>query len=214
MLLDLKLKMGHQNWIVQERCDGDTHWQCHTVGETRVDVTRVDLTRLRKAGHDGQAGDDGQAANGRAPRLGLGGLPKLLGALDQAFEFKTLANATRARQPVYALRGEWRADRLAKWLPEQKDAIVAGRPVDLRKLPPPIPDHVFVLLGRDDLFPYRIEYGRDDPKAPGGSRTMVAINLDEVVFDEPVDASEFVFEPGDAPVLDRTEMHLQLGARR
>ncbi|HUY33100.1 MAG TPA: hypothetical protein VMV69_09985 [Pirellulales bacterium] len=203
MLLDLKVKMGGTNWFVQERCDGESHWQIRTQGATRTELSRIDITRLRKAR------DDWQAAHGNAPHLGLGGLPKLLGALDQAFEFKTVSNATLARQPVYALRGQWRPERLAKWLPEQKDAIVAGRPVDLRQLPPPIPDHVFVLLGRDDLFPYRIEYGRDDSPIAGKSRILVAMNLDEVAFDEPVEAREFMFDPGAAPVIDLTEIYLQ-----
>jgi len=203
MLLDLKFKAGVEDWIVQERCDGETHWRCHAVGKVRTELTRVDITRLRSAR------DDWQAAHGDASLLGLGGLPKLLGALDQAFEFKTIAKATRERQPVYALRGEWRPERLAKWLPDQSGAIAAGRPVDLSKLPQPIPDHVYVLLGRDDLFPCRIEYVRDAPSATGGSRTLVAMNFDPVVFDEPVEASEFVFDPGPWPVIDNTEVYLK-----
>jgi hypothetical protein len=37
---------------------------------------------------------------------------------------------------------------------------------------------------------------------------MVAMNLDPVVFDEPVQAGEFVFDPGARPVVDYTEVYL------
>jgi len=202
MLLDLKIKVDENDWTIQQRCDGETYWQCRSVGGERTEVSRVDIARLRNRR------EAWQAQWGQTSLLGMGGLPKLLVALDQAFEFKTVANATFERQPVYALRGEWRLDRLARWLPDQKDAIVAGQPANLTKLPAPIPDHVFVLLGRDDLFPCRIKYGRDAPNVNGESRTVVAMNFDSVVFDQPVDAGEFKFDPGTTPVADYTETYL------
>jgi hypothetical protein len=214
MSLDLKLIVGNQTTIIQQRCDGDSRWQCRSVDDRRVSVTRVDLTRLQQSADDWDR-DVWQAIDRGAPELGQGGLPKLLAALDKAFEFRAVAKEKTKllrlpELPMYKIRGQWRADRQAKWLPGQKDAIASGLPVDLTKLPPPIPDHVLVFLGRDDLFPYRIEYGRDDPKAPERSRTLVAIDLDEVVFDVPIDSGEFTFDPGDAPVVDQTELYIQM----
>ncbi|HEV3025036.1 MAG TPA: hypothetical protein VGX76_21335, partial [Pirellulales bacterium] len=80
MSLDLKLMMGNQQSVVQQRCDGYSFWRCDSVDNIRVGLSRVDLARLRNAR------DDGRASRGAVPQLGLGGLPKLLKSLDQAFE--------------------------------------------------------------------------------------------------------------------------------
>jgi hypothetical protein len=202
MSLDLQLQMGNQQSVVQQRCDGDSFWRCDSVDNIRVGLSRVDMARLRNAR------DDGRASTGAVPQLGLGGLPRLLNSLDQAFEFSKETSQVRGEQRVYALRGQWRAEWLAKWVPEQKAAIAAGKPVDLGKLPAPLPDHVVVRLGVDDLFPYRIEYGREDPKAPTRPHTLVAMEFEGVVFDGPVERGEFVFEPGSTPVVDETDLYL------
>jgi hypothetical protein len=202
MAFDVRLKTNNQLSIVQQRCDGNSFWRCDSVDDVRLRVSRIDMARL------GSARDEGRA--GGVPQLGLGGLPKLLHSLDTAFEFNKVRNEKRGRQRVYALRGQWRPDWLMKWLPDQKAAIAAGKPVDLAKLPPPLPDHVVVRLGVDDLFPYRIEYGRDDPKAPDQSRTLAAIDFEGVAFDGPVERSAFEFEPGKTPVIDETDAYLLL----
>ena len=43
------------------------------------------------------------------PALGIGGLPKLFEAMNQAFRFTEVAPATLEKQPVYRLRGEFNA---------------------------------------------------------------------------------------------------------
>ena len=167
---------------------------------------RVDVQRVLAAGRAGGPGRCAVAA------LGIGGLPKLFDAMNQAFRFTEVRRATLEKQPMYRLRGEWTPGRLAHWLPEQKQAIEGGGGVDLTKLPPPIPDHVLIYVGADDFFPRRIEYRRTDYKAPAGddaAQKLVLLSFSKVEFDEPVDRRSFIYEPGPLPVADETDLYIR-----
>jgi hypothetical protein len=120
---------------------------------------------------------------------------------------------------VHALRGQWKAEHLARWLPDQRARIEEGKPALLDKLPPALPDHVVLLLGRDDLFPYRIEYRRTATEATEAGETdpiLVAIDLYDVRFDQPLDERLFEFEPGPMPWTDETDRYLRehMGPKR
>lgn len=206
LLLDLTIKMKEsEDAVVQQRCDGQTLWTLRSVDAIPT-LTRVDAQRVieRRAAQPGAG----------LPMIGVGGLAELLLALERSFEFDAVHEAKLTRPSetlaVYALSGRWRPAMLARWLPEQKAAIDAGKPADLSKLPAMLPDRVFVLLGRDDLFLYRVEYVRET-SAKGrrkGDGPFVSLNLGDVVFDEPVDRRQFVFERGTLPAVDQTEAYL------
>lgn len=205
LLLDLKIKTNEFDAFVQQRCDGESMWTLRSA-DGLPSLTRVDVRRVaeRRAAQPSAA----------VPLIGVGGLAELLLALERSFEFDAVheAKLTRASETlaVYALRGRWRPAMLARWLPEQKAALEAGKPADLSKLPPMLPDRVFVLLGRDDLFLYRVEYVREasGKGPPKGDGPFVSLNLDNVIFDQPVDRRQFVFERGTLPAIDETEAYL------
>lgn len=211
LLLDLTIKMKESaEAVVQQRCDGQSLWTLRSVDAlpslTRVDVQRVAERRVVEGG----AAQSGAGV----PMIGVGGLAEMLLALERSFEFDAVHEAKLTRPSetlaVYALSGRWRPAMLARWLPEQKATIESGKPADLGKLPPMLPDRVFVLLGRDDLFLYRVEYVRE---ASGKGRSkgdgpFVSLNLGDVVFDEPVDRRQFVFERGTLPAIDQTDAYL------
>ncbi|HJT31562.1 MAG TPA: hypothetical protein VJ783_05880 [Pirellulales bacterium] len=205
LLLDLTIKMKEsEDAVVQQRCDGETLWTLRSV-DALPTLTRVDVQRVI----EGRAAQPGAAV----PVIGVGGLAELLLALERSFEFDAVHEAKLTRPSetlaVYALSGRWRPAMLARWLPEQKAAIEAGQPADLTKLPPMLPDRVFVLLGRDDLFLYRVEYVREaSGKGRKSDGPFVSLNLGDVVFDEPVDRRQFVFERGTLPAIDQTEAYL------
>jgi hypothetical protein len=73
-----------------------------------------------------------------------------------------------------------------------------------------VPDHVLLLLGAEDLFPYRVEFRRTLPVeegAEGGppkSRALVMLELYEVALDAPIDPAQFHFDPGTRQVTDVT----------
>ncbi|HEV7224759.1 MAG TPA: hypothetical protein VGN42_18760 [Pirellulales bacterium] len=202
---ELAIKLDPHDTIVKQRCDGEYLWIFRS-SDGLPRLGRVDVQRVLAAG---RAGGPGRSA---VPALGIGGLPKLFDAMNQAFRFTEVRRATLEKQPMYRLRGEWTPARLAHWLPEQKQAIEGGGGVDLTKLPPPIPDHVLIYVGADDFFPRRIEYRRTDYKAPAGddaAQKLVLLSFSKVEFDEPVDRRSFIYEPGPLPVADETDLYIR-----
>lgn len=216
---DLRLKVGQQDSYFQERCDGQFYWlQKFEDGLprlTRVDVKRVvaaraDAARVRPGGLEKVALP---AEAGMGGMLGLGGVASLLDQLAEWCVFPRVAQGklpTKGALPVIVLEGGWRPERLLHWLPDQADAVSQGKPIDLNKLPPMLPDRVVVFLGRDDLFPRRIEYSASDSRniARGETEPLVQLHFEDVRFDEPVDSRYFTFSGGVVPPVDDTDGYL------
>ena len=207
--LELKMPLGDSFSSVQHVCDGKTLWIRRQIegppAVSKVDLSKIDLEAARSVGDP------------NVPLLtpAVGGLAGVLANLDRAFEFRWMAETTLGKAPLRAVYGTWKPSRLARLLPDQKAAIDAGRGVDLTKLPEHMPDHVVVYLGRDDMFPYRIEYRRTtdgDPAAAvrdtSTAKTQVSMELFEARFGSGVDRQEFVYTPGSTPVADETEAYL------
>lgn len=205
LLLDLNIKTEEADSFVQQRCDGESLWTLRSEDGlpnlSRVDLRRVILQRAEGSGLP-------------VSMIGVGGLAELLLGLERSFEYDAVNEATlsrgREKLRVYALSGHWRPAMLVHWLPDQKADIEAGKPADLSKLPPMMPDRVFVLLGRDNLFLYRLEYVRESAgrKSREGEGPFVSFNLADAVFDQPVERRQFVFERGTLPAVDATDAYL------
>jgi hypothetical protein len=143
---------------------------------------------------------------------GAGGLSRLLRGLDAAFRFEVLGQTTLLGMPVWKLRGQWRPERLAKLLPAEKKAIREGRGVDLAALPAHLPECVLLFLGTQDLFPYRFEYRRSEPKEgedADASRAIVTMQLLKVNVNVPIDPAQFDYRPGDIKPDDETDQYLK-----
>ena len=96
--------------------------------------------------------------------IGLGGLEETLRNLSAQFRFYQVNDASLGADRRTALVGLWTDALVLQMLPDQKVAIEGGKSPDLSRLAPHVPDHVVLLLGPDDLFPYRIEFRRStDP---------------------------------------------------
>ena len=218
---ELKTSTADSQSSLLQVCDGKDMWIKHVLmGQARLD--RVDLERLAKAVEkQGRAVRDGagQGGTGLSDTITMGGMPGLLRSLQESFQFVSAENAVLYSMPVWKLRGRWQESKLAAFLPEQAEAIqqgrvaLAGGEVDLARLPKHLPDHLVVWLGKDDLFPYRIEYCRRETVS-GESRAIVAMQLLKVSFNVPLDPKCFVFEPGEVPVADRTSEYIAKMARR
>ncbi len=209
--LELRIQLGDQTSSMVQVCDGRylwTHRKLLGVGDLR----RLDVAGAMR----GLRQTEEVPGRDKIEMLpGLGGLPKLLRGLHAAFDFHSAQRGLLKLQddslPVWRLRGRWKPKMLVKVLPKQKKAIEAGKPADLSKLPEYLPDHVLLMLGHDDLFPYRIEYRRsvaedDDPQS---SRALVTMQLFEVVIDVPIDPNRFHYNPGDLEFEDETEEFLK-----
>ncbi len=216
--LELKLQVGNQITSLQQVSDGRFLWIRRDLpGQTSL--SRIDLKQVR----------DAIRASGQTPApdpggnwMALGGLPRLLQGLNENFLFNSPPRADQVGQvPVWVLRGQWRAERLAAPLPNQRADILAGRPPRLEELPPRLPDSVMITLGRDDvlpLFPYRIEYLRQDGAGQGSGagppgiaspRSLVTMELFEVRRRADLDPRQFDYKPGDQEVADHTESYLK-----
>ena len=105
--------------------------------------------------------------------------------------------------------------RLKATLPGQAEAIAAGAPPDLSKLRAHIPDEVLLYLGRDDLFPYRLELRRttNNPMAAffndqRGPAAVLVLEFYEVRVNSSVEENLFHFTPGTARYNDETDAYI------
>jgi hypothetical protein len=141
--------------------------------------------------------------------MGLGGLPRLLRSLKTSFRFTEMYEGRLGERPILAVRGEWTPERLAFFTKRK------GK-TEPDPLPPHLPDQVLICFGRDDLFPYRIEYRRTAPPADADqaspaaptTQTLATMELHDVKFNEPIDSLQFVYNPGSQPAEDLTDVYL------
>jgi hypothetical protein len=206
--LTIQLDNGRGSTLLQV-ADGRYLWTYRRLMD-KTSLSRVDLIRvgeaLEKAGRTPSPGKPGQW-------LGLGGLPRLLRALDDGFDFHLVERSEVGDLPAWTLHGRWKPEMLARVFPEHKEAILAGEQLDLPPLPDHMPDHVLLWLGQDDWFPYRIEYRRtrgDGDSAPGESvgKAVVVLELYEVTLDGPLDPARFTYNPGEHTPEDATDAFL------
>ncbi len=204
--LSLRLQLGNEPSSLLHVCDGRYLWMYRKLGKAET-LSRVDLARVARALEE--SGDiESLDKIDRWP--GLGGLPKLLRGLHATFDFTPVGETRLAGQlPVWKLRGEWKPEKLAGVPPEEEEPVKKGKPGDLGELPGHLPDHVLLFLGREDAFPYRIEYRRRETDRPQGSelpegRPIVTMELFEVNLNAPVDTTVFIYNPGDLECADQT----------
>jgi hypothetical protein len=189
-------------------CDGRYLWTYRRVLDDGK-LSRVDLDQVEKAIEESKTSPQVAGLDGLA---GAGGLSRVLRGLQRSFRFTVLGETTLLQTPVWSLRGEWRPERLVKLLPGQKEAIQQGRGVKLEKLPDHLPDHVILLLGKQDFFPHRFEYrrsrstgqGRDDEVQP-----IVIMELLNVNINLPVDPSLFDYHPSGIADENETDNYLE-----
>jgi hypothetical protein len=202
---------------------------------TGRNVTRFDLRQLRAdpsvSPPDLDRLDPGKANWSSIQPLLLahsGGLPSLLAALGENFNFlppQTMrlameppVSAQPTNVPVYAIVGQWKPAKLTSLI--AKIEVPAKDNTKTKKAKPPkipdrLPQEVLLLVGQADLFPYRIEYRQletpvatndDGPPIPYqlSVHPLVVLEMSDVVFDVPIAAGQFDYTPGDADWVDQT----------
>lgn len=190
-------------------------------GASRRSVQRIDLGEVRrKLTSRKQTSDDLSPGQARAelihPELwsGMGGLPMLVGALNENFNFGTPRQMSLRNMRVYATIGTWKPQRLAALLGESaaresedgEADPTQPNPNNRVELPDRIPHHVLVAIGADDLFPHLIEYrsNRDSLSAGGvpedgrfreSDAPLMKLDFMQLRFNEPIPADRFVYNP-------------------
>jgi len=219
--LDLRMQVGDKPAIVQEIRGDESYWVRRDVPPLPPSLSRVDLKQLRKS----LARSTLPAAGDVLPQgewILLGGLARLLTALDQNFtfaapradelRFNSAEGKSLVRLPIWSISGEWKAEKLA--------ALTGREPGKAGPLPDQLPDRVELVLGRTEdilpLFPYRITYWRTTPAHAKAAKDTVAEAPRELltlelfnVSRKPIDLREFQYQPGDQEVQDLTQHYVQ-----
>lgn len=210
--LELKVQLDAETATsLLQVCDGRYLWTYKRDAQDRSSVSRIALLPVAEALDEmGQLPQPGKIGEW----LGLGGVPRLLRTLDACFRFTAVEAAQLQQLPVWKLDGDWKPDKLVKLLPDQEKTIREGKEVDLSRLARHLPDGVAVYLGKEDLFPYRIEYRRLKPPAKAAyplpdDHVILAMELFEVSLNAPVNRSRFVYNPGNLEVIDETKAYLE-----
>ena len=206
---DSTLHIGERVTSMQQIVDGTWLWMYQRASDKST-LRRVELSRVLAVEHE-MARPAGEPSLHGLGLGSIGGLPKLLRSLDLSVNFASLAQARLparfgtqgAEVAVYIARGTWTPAVWAKLLPEQAAEINAGQAPKLKKLPQQVPDQVVVTLGRDDWFPYRIEFSRTVDEA--STKTLFVVELYDVQWNVPLDRQLFVSQPGPLPVTEYTE---------
>ena len=199
--LELQMQVAGQVGSLLEVGDGRYLWRDQQMPSGRR-VSRIDLRQVFAHLAQQQAENPGnRLAVPLGQHLALGGLPRLLAVLADNFEFVAPAESHIGGVPVYVLRGVWRPDRLAVVLAGGSTEAEGEKPVDLDDVPEHVPHEVVLLVGRDDLFPYRIEYLGKALRATSdrgdGRRRQVLLRMElyEVRLGTPIDTREFIYKP-------------------
>jgi len=206
--LELKLQVGSQLTSLQQVCDGRFLWIRRDV-PSGTSLGRVDMERIRTAiGERGQPPWPDVTTNW----LVMGGLPRLLAALAENFQFSAPQAVRSDKAAMWVLDGCWKADRLAELQPDLKTRTPPGKPIDLTRLPAHLPTEVRLVLGQSDLLPYRIEYRRQqaEPAADKNAtaRPIAVLEMVELRQQGDLDERLFVYQPGNQEVTDYTDLYL------
>ena len=245
--MEVRSQSGERATTMLEVCDSRNLWTFHgTPGGSTV--SRIDFERVEKAFADAAAARAAQlrdfqvrerlAQPGRnsarieqiAPlpdRPAASGLPKLLDGLRDNFQFERTTPGRLGEMPVWIVEGVWKPARLIAAVPDQKANIEAGRPIELKKLPPQLPERVVIEVGQQDLFPYRIQYLRraksgstantesdsswaEPMTAHEGYRALVILELFDVHVNVQIDPRQFTFQaPAGTQVSEATDGYLK-----
>ena len=210
--LEMTIQGKRQKSSATRICDGRLLYLLDDIGGHPT-LRVVDLRRVEDA--LAQA-DQARATEWRRFDLGFGGLPRLLAACEENFSFAAAYQSQLNDVPVWVLRGHWKADRLQVLLAGQGGAGPTKNQQPT-SLPAHMPNEVVLYLGRDDLFPYCIEYRsvREAQNKQGTeSHILAAMDFFDVRLDLPVDETQFV-GPANMAQTDDTEAYItRLGIPR
>ena len=212
--LELKIPVAGKVSTLQQVCNDDYLWIHETFGE-ESQLTQIDVRRVRRAISQAPEALRGDSS---LRWLALGGLPMLLASLQDSFQFSIVESASTAGdvsgdgRPTWTLLGQWKPEKLARLLGEE-NADTAQ--LDVNRLAAHVPDHVVLHLGKDDLFPYSVDFRKRDGKAAdeagalAGARSLLIMEMFDVQLNEPIDPARFLYDPGNLKRTNGTDRFLK-----
>lgn len=203
--MELGIQAGEQATSVKQISDGRDLWEHWRIG-TSERLNHVDLRRVAEAIKQSPAGS---IAGATSANLASGGLPKLLSQLVENFEFgrAEVRSGKIGDVPVWFVQGVWLGERLALAAPQAVD----GDKIVYEKLPVHLPHQIELVLGQQDLFPYRVTYLRyQNVDGQHVLKPAVTTEFFDVALDRTVDPAQFQFQrPTNISDADRTDAYIQ-----
>ncbi len=183
---ELRLPLGDRSTHMQQINDGDYVWVHHELLDG-PQLSVINLRRVRAAV---------ESSPTQTERLEVvGGLAQLLYGLYDQFDFAPPREGSLGKEPVWILDGTWRSS-----------GVGQGDVTSLAQ----IPQSVRLVLSRDQLlplFPFRVEYAREEPQPDGTKARRVIMNVEffEVRAGGTPDPRSFTFTAGDQAFHDATD---------
>jgi outer membrane lipoprotein-sorting protein len=207
--LELVVKIGETEGSLLEVCDGGVLWTRTEIEFSKkkdrkdrkeTTVTRRDVGQIMSAA---RKSTDEKMQSELIASLGLGGLPALIAAVEKDMKFAPVVKEETLRdRPVYAIQGTWTNEYTAKL----RESGRGAQSLLLALLP----DSLRLSIDRETGVPLRILYLK---KVPGRevSRPMLTLDLLNVELDQPINSSEFNYEPpADVTPIEQTKIFVDM----
>ena len=199
-------KSDTETFELLEVCDGLFAWSFRRIGPQPPLLERLDVRRVREKLQQLQPTHDAMVS----PYLG--GIQRTVSLLRDWFRFVSVEPEQLDGVAVWKVEGRWHPEALMLLQPDKKEAIMRPEGIAPHELPDGMPWRVRLLIGRRELFPFRLEWlaipGRR-PVAPREPEPIAVLELFEVRLGEPVDAAAFVYRPSTKGLVDMTDMHVK-----
>jgi hypothetical protein len=199
--LELAIQVGQQTTSVNQISDGRQLWEHWRIGQSER-VNHIDLGRVARSLKQSPRRLSMSASN-----LATGGLPKLITQLAAHFDFdvQPVRDGELGGIEVVGLTGVWKADKLAAAAPQAID----GNKIVFNRLPAQLPHQVELILGKEDLFPYRVTYQKWEESESARLVSVVTTEFFEVTIGGVLDPSQFHYElPEHLQLADQTDVYL------
>ena len=211
--LELKTQVGKTTTSITQVCDGRHLWLRENFPDSiqlsRIDVrqVRTRLEQLRRINHTDTPNQAFIAQLDWGANIAMGGMPRVLAAVEDSFNFSVVRRATFEDVPVWVILGQWK--------PEIRDQIQSRFRVRRGNLMTHMPNAVRVVLGRDEQFQYfprEIQYLRvveGETEEFVTATALVTLQFYDYSRTVAMNRSQFDYQRGDQIIVDRTQAFLE-----
>ncbi len=199
--LEFKTQVAGEVTSLTQVCDGRHLWVRESSGDT-AKLSRIDVRRVLRAISDSEIRSEVSQIRAPLSLIALGGIPRLMGALQRSFVFVRVEEDNLGGVPVWVLHGHWTE--------AYREQIKSTFPTLDGKVPDHLPDSAKVVLARGggfDLFPFKIHFQKRGAYSTDHleDRPIVSLQLYQVTRNVHMEASQFEYQRGDQVVLERTD---------
>jgi hypothetical protein len=213
--LELKTQVGKTTTSITQVCDGRHLWLREnfpdSVQLSRIDVrqvrTRLEQLQLQRVNQTDQTDQAIIPQLDWGANIAMGGLPRVLAAVEDSFNFSIVRRAIFEDVPVWVILGQWK--------PAVRDKIQTRFRVRRGNLMTHMPNAVRIVLGRDEQFQYfprEIQYLRVVEGATEEFVTataLVTLQFYDYTRKVAMNRSQFDYQRGDQIIVDRTQAFLE-----